>query len=240
MEQKTPVEESRHPKHMLTQVAKSFFYAFDGLFYVLVTQRNMRFHFCMALWVMCFSVILKLPDLQKSFLFIIITFVFAMEVLNTCIENLTNLMSPEYSQFAKVAKDTAAAAVLVVSIGSLMAAGYLLMIPFFDTILAPHFWQTSHFQIIAVAVIVCAVLGFWLTLALKIPSTIFIFPCSAASAFAITYLGVRSGDWLAFTAMIVLSYLLYNSLTRLKTPYYFAIIGHGIGIAAFLAHKFLM
>jgi diacylglycerol kinase len=224
---------------MMSQVVMSFYYAFDGLFYVLVTQRNMRFHFCMALWVMCFAVILELPDIQKSFLFIIITFVFAMEILNTCIENLTNLMSPDYSKFAKVAKDTAAAAVLVVSIGSLVAAGYLLMGPFFEKVLHPSFWRDGHFQIIAVAVIVFSVLGFWVILALKIPSIIFILPCSAASAFSITYLAVRGGDWLAFTAMMFFSFLLYNSLTRLKTPIYYSLAGHIAGIALFLGHYFM-
>lgn len=173
------IPDSNHPTHMLKQVVMSFWYAFDGLFYVMITQRNMRFHFCMALWVMSFAVIFRLPPLHKAFLFMIITFVFAMEVLNTCIENLTNLMSPEYSKWAKIAKDTAAAAVLVVSIGSVMAACYLLIGPFFDTLFNPEFWKTGAFEIVAVAVIVFSVLGFWLTRALHWPMRVFLIPFCA-------------------------------------------------------------
>jgi diacylglycerol kinase (ATP) len=234
------LQESRHPKNMLVQVAKSFYYAFDGLFYVMLTQRNMRFHFCMALWVVCFAVILKLPDLQKSFLFMIISFVFAMEVLNTCIENLTNLLSPDFNKFAKIAKDTAAAAVLVVSIGSLMAAGYLLIGPFFHTLLNPEFWTKGTYQILAVSMIVGSVLGFWLVRALRLPMFIFLLPSSGASAFAITHLGVKSGDWLASCAMFFFSFLLFNSLSRRKTSPLYPLAGHVLGGIAYITIYYLI
>lgn len=232
--------ESSHPTFMAKQVVMSFWYAFDGLFYVMVTQRNMRFHFCMALWVMSFAVIFRLPALHKAFLFMIITFVFAMEVLNTCIENLTNLMSPEYSQWAKIAKDTAAAAVLVVSIGSVMAAGYLLIGPFFRTLLNPDFWKTGTFEIVGVAVIVCSVLGFWLTRALRWPMRVFLIPFCAACAFAILHISVRGGDWLACCAMFFFSFLLFNSLTRRATSPLWPLAGHAAGAAVYAAVAFAM
>ena len=223
------------PKNMLMQVVMSFYYAFNGLFHVMLTQRNMRFHFCMALWVMSFAVILQLDSLQKAFLFLIITFVFAMETLNTCIENLTNLLSPDYSEWARIAKDTAAAAVLVVSIGSLMAAGYLLIKPFFRMMLAPAFWEGGRNQVVAVAIIVGSVLGFWATRALRLPMHLFLIPACAASAFAITYLSLSGHDWLAFCAMIFFSFLLFNSLSKLKTPVIYAALGHVLGVAACFA-----
>ena len=232
--------ESNHPTYMAKQVVLSFWYAFDGLFYVMLTQRNMRFHFCMALWVMSFAVIFRMPDLHKAFLFMIITFVFAMEVLNTCIENLTNLMSPEYNVWAKIAKDTAAAAVLVVSIGSVMAAGYLLIGPFFRTLLNPDYWKHGNFEIVGGAVIVGSVLGFWLTRAFKWPMRLFLVPCCAASAFAILHISVRGGDWLACCAMFFFSFLLFNSLTRLKTSPVWALAGHVAGVATYVIVYFVM
>lgn len=228
-EPEVQLEESKNPGAMATAVVKSFFYAFDGLFYVMLTQRNMRFHFCMALWVMCFSIILKVPSFEKSFLLMIITFVFAMEILNTCIENLTNLMSPDYHIHAKIAKDTAAAAVLVVSIGSVMAAGYLLMGPFFKTVLDPEFWGRDRMQVIAVAVIVGCVLLFWLARALEAPLMATLIPASAGSAYFITYLAASGSDVIAFFAMMFFSFLIFNSLTKRKTPVAFPALGHAIG-----------
>lgn len=221
------------PRKMLMQVVMSFSYAFNGLFHVMLTQRNMRFHFCMALWVMSFSVILGISNLQKAFLFMIITFVFAMEILNTCVESITNLMSPEYNKWAGIAKDTAAAAVLVVSIGSVMAAGYLLIGPFFGAILDPHFLARSHFQLIAVCVIVGAVLGFWFVRAIKLPMALFLIPACAASSFAIAHLALKGRDGLAFCAMEFFSLLLFNSLAKRRTPILHPILGHALGAAAY-------
>lgn len=221
--------QSDRPEKMLMQVVMSFGYAFNGLFHVMLTQRNMRFHFCMALWVMSFSVILEISNLQKAFLFMIITFVFAMEILNTCVESITNLMSPEFNKWAGIAKDTAAAAVLVVSIGSVMAAGYLLVGPFFHAVLNPDFLVRSHFQLIAVVVIVGSVLAFWFVRAVKLPMALFLIPACASSSFAISHLALKGRDGLAFCAMEFFSLLLFNSLAKRRTPILHPIAGHILG-----------
>jgi diacylglycerol kinase len=54
--------------------------------------------------------------------------VFATEILNTCIENLADAITTDYHPLIKKAKDLAAAAVLVVSVGALVT-GLVVFIP---------------------------------------------------------------------------------------------------------------
>ncbi len=226
-------EESHHPKNMLLQVVASFRYAFTGLFHVLLTQRNMRFHFCMALWVMCFSMVLNLTGFQKAFLFIVITFVFSMEVLNTTIEAFTDIVSPTYHEKAKVAKDTAAAAVLVVSIGSLMSAGYLLIPPFFRAMADAAWWPRHLREIAAVGIIVVSVLGFWATQVLRWPMALMELPAAAASSFSICFLSMVGRDALSFFAMQFFSILLFHSLGRHREKVRLPLAIHFFGIVVY-------
>jgi diacylglycerol kinase (ATP) len=226
-------EESRHPAKMLLVVAASFRYAFSGLFHVLLTQRNMRFHFCLALWVMSFAIILRLTGFEKAYLFMVITFVFSMETLNTCIEAFTDIVAPTYHDKAKIAKDTAAAAVLVVSIGSLMSAGYLMIPPFFHSI-ADHKWWIFHGrEMFAIGVIVVAVLGFWGTQIFRLPMLLTEIPMGAASSFAICFLCRTGQDFLSFFAMQFFSILLFHSLGRTRERISLPLAVHVLGIVAY-------
>lgn len=232
-------EESHHPKNMILQVIASFRYAFTGLFHVLLTQRNMRFHFCMAIWVMCFAIVLQLTGFQKAYLFIVITFVFSMEVLNTCIEAFTDIVSPTYHEKAKVAKDTAAAAVLVVSIGSVMSAGYLLIPPFFHAVSDPRWWALHAHEMIAIGIIVVAVLGFWGTQVLNWPMTPLMLACGGASSFAISFLSMIGRDGITFFAVQFFSILLFHSLGRRREKVTLPIVSHLLGVAACAAAHWL-
>jgi diacylglycerol kinase len=226
-------EESRHPKNMILKVIASFRYAFSGLSHVLLTQRNMRFHFCMAVWVMSFAIILQLNGFQKAFLFIVITFVFSMEVLNTCIEAFTDIVSPTYHEKAKTAKDTAAAAVLVVSIGSVMSAGYLMIPPFFHAVSDPAWWACHAREAAAIGIIVAAVLGFWGTQVLCWPMTPLMLAAGGAASFAICFLGMVGRDGITFFALQFFSILLFHSLGRRHESVSIPVSSHLLGIAAY-------
>ena len=233
-------EESRHPTKMLLKVIASFRYAFAGLSYVLLTQRNMRFHFCMAIWVMCLAIILRLTGFEKAYLFIVITFVFSMEVLNTCIEAFTDIVMPTYHEKAKIAKDTAAAAVLVVSIGSLVSAGYLMIPPFIKAIPSAVWWHAHWKEMASIGMIVVAVLGFWATQVPRWPMIITEPPLGAASGFAISYLCGSGRDWLSFIAVQFFSMMLFHSLQRKRESLKLPLAVHAAGIAAyFLLRKYL-
>ena len=97
-------------------LVKSFEYAWQGLIYCLHHERNMRIHLVFTLYMYSFLVFFnffKISSLELSVIFIANAIVFIGELINTAIESTINLIEKKYNKMAKVAKDTAAAAVLV-------------------------------------------------------------------------------------------------------------------------------
>ena len=91
----------------------SFNYAIDGIIYALRTQRNMRIHFIVALIILSACFVYDISKIEFIILAITITMVIAAELVNTAIESAIDLSTNYYHPLAKVAKNTAAGAVLV-------------------------------------------------------------------------------------------------------------------------------
>lgn len=107
---------------------RSFQYAWQGVWYCLKTQPNMRIHLAAALIVCVAGWQLDIPKVEMAVLLLTIGLVIVTEIMNTAIEKLVDLASPEYHPLAKVAKDAAAGAVLAAAIVAL-AIGYYVFIP---------------------------------------------------------------------------------------------------------------
>jgi diacylglycerol kinase len=112
----------RHP------TAKSFSYALEGLKTALQQEPNFRIHIFMAALALTLGVFLKLSTLEWLFLSFTIFYVITLELLNTVLEALVNLVSPEHQYFAKVAKDVSAACVLMAAFLSVIV-GLILFLP---------------------------------------------------------------------------------------------------------------
>jgi diacylglycerol kinase len=106
-------------------VAAAFGYAIDGLRAAWRTQRNVRIQAVIAVVAVVAAVVLRFPPLSCALLALAIALVIAAELLNTAIEAVVDLVSPEDHPLAGRAKDVAAAAVLVASLGAL-AIGLIL------------------------------------------------------------------------------------------------------------------
>jgi diacylglycerol kinase (ATP) len=111
---------------------KSFHYAFEGIIYATRTQRNMRVHWFVATAVLAATLVLHLHRPYVIAVVIVIAMVLAAELFNTAIEAVVNLMTVAHHPLAKIAKDTAAGAVLVVAFAAAIV-GYL---TFYEGILA--------------------------------------------------------------------------------------------------------
>jgi diacylglycerol kinase (ATP) len=111
---------------------RSFHYAFEGIIYATRTQRNMRIHWFAAAAVLAATLVLHLHRPYVIAIVILIAMVLAAELFNTAIEAVVNLMTVAHHPLAKIAKDTAAGAVLVVAVAAAIA-GYLI---FYEGILA--------------------------------------------------------------------------------------------------------
>jgi len=106
------------------RILDSFNFAFEGIIHVLRTQRNMRIHFVVAIVVLVVAVISNVTKLELIALLISITFVLIAEMFNTALEGAIDVATSSFDPLAKLAKDTAAGAVLIAAINA-VAVGYL-------------------------------------------------------------------------------------------------------------------
>jgi diacylglycerol kinase len=109
-------------------LARSFRYAFAGLFYVVRSQRNFRIHMAAALVAAALALALGFAPVEWAVLATIITLVMTLEMVNTVVEAAVDLASPAYHPLAKIAKDVAAGAVLLTAIGAVVV-GLFLFVP---------------------------------------------------------------------------------------------------------------
>ncbi len=107
---------------------RSFGYAFAGLVHVLRTQRNFRIHLVIVALVVSLGLYVGLAGVEWAVLIICIALVLAGEMMNTVVETIVDMASPEYHPLAKIAKDVAAAAVLLTAIASVLV-GLLVLGP---------------------------------------------------------------------------------------------------------------
>lgn len=98
---------------------KSFSYAFRGIKIALLSERNLKIHFFMAIASLTLGYLVGLTLVEWCLLIIIIGLVISLELSNTAIETLCNLICKgEYNQEIKKVKDISAGAVLIVSISA--------------------------------------------------------------------------------------------------------------------------
>ncbi|MEO1469961.1 MAG: diacylglycerol kinase family protein [Pseudomonadota bacterium] len=100
----------------LTARARSFRFAFEGLGYVLATQANARIHLALAVAVVIAGLTLGVEGDDWRWLGAAIAAVWVAEILNTAIEHLCDVVSPERREAVRRAKDCAAGAVLVAAL----------------------------------------------------------------------------------------------------------------------------
>lgn len=106
---------------------KSFGYALDGLIYAFKYEQNMLVHISATIGVVILGLLLKITGTEWLLIFLIIGLVIATELINTSIEAVVDLTSPEVHPLAKIAKDTAAAAVMVFSIVAILIGIFIFL-----------------------------------------------------------------------------------------------------------------
>ena len=103
----------------MKSLIKSFGYAFSGIFEALRYERNMRIHFVCMMYMYSFLFVydfFEITRTQVAVIFLANMAVVAAELVNTAVERTVDLASEEYTKNGKIAKDTAAGAVLVCAI----------------------------------------------------------------------------------------------------------------------------
>ncbi len=116
------------------QVAESLFasfqYAWAGVTYCAATQRNFRIHLGVGVVAISLGLYEHISPLEFAVVSLTIALVLTFELLNTALEAVVDLtVGDRYHELAKIAKDTAAGAVLIAAVGALFVAGWILLPP---------------------------------------------------------------------------------------------------------------
>ena len=104
---------------------KSFGYSIDGLKYAYKYEQSMTIHFLMVAVVLIAGFLLKISLFEWLICLMLMGLVMATELINTSIEAVVDLTCPEIHPLAKIAKDTASAAVFVFSVVAAISGGII-------------------------------------------------------------------------------------------------------------------
>lgn len=116
-------------KEKKNPLINSFGYAFEGIFTCIRKERNMKIH-CAAIVLVVFAgFFFRIPVEQWCICLILFGMVASLELVNTAVEAVVDLVTEEKKPLAKIAKDTAAGAVLF---SAVMAAiiGCIIFLPY--------------------------------------------------------------------------------------------------------------
>ncbi|MDP3386786.1 MAG: diacylglycerol kinase family protein [Eubacteriales bacterium] len=111
----------------MNKVISSFKYASRGISYVYKTQRNFRIQLMMLLLAAVIGLLLNISVNHWIMLIIISCLVLTLEIVNTAIENIIDMITDEYHESAEKAKDAAAGAVLVASFFSVVIGAFIFL-----------------------------------------------------------------------------------------------------------------
>lgn len=119
-----------------TSRGNAFVHAFRGLWYVIHTQHNAWIHAAVTTLVILLAWWLDLPARDWAVLLLTITLVWTAEFINTALEAVVDLASPQQHPLAKVGKDVGAAAVLIAALTSILVGLLILGPPLWGKLIA--------------------------------------------------------------------------------------------------------
>lgn len=103
----------------------SFKNAFSGLFWALSTQPNYRVHFILSIFSVFAGIYFWISYYEWLIIFLLITVGLVIETLNTALESTNDAITREIRPEIKIAKDVAAAAMLIFAVGSSIIAFFI-------------------------------------------------------------------------------------------------------------------
>ena len=119
-------EESKRSRAAYSLVS-AFSNAGEGFTYTLISQRNMKIHLSVGVLAIVLGIAFSISALEWLAIVICIGAVIALECVNTAIESVVDLVTPDHRELAKRAKDCAAAAVLIAAISAVAVEAIVLL-----------------------------------------------------------------------------------------------------------------
>ncbi len=120
--------DERKKEKGLKKFINSFSYPIKGLKYAYRNEQNLAFDIGMSILVVIAGFLFKVSISEWALLALTIGIVLSLELINTAIEAVVDLVTEDYHPLAKVAKDTSAAAVFICAIASVIV-GLIIFLP---------------------------------------------------------------------------------------------------------------
>lgn len=114
----------------IKRLIKSFRYAFKGLCRTIKEEQNLKMQLIVAFVVILLGFYFKISKIDWLFLILIITIVLLMEIGNSAVERVTDMLKPRINNYVKEIKDISAAAVMLASVMAVIA-GLIIFWPYF-------------------------------------------------------------------------------------------------------------
>lgn len=114
------------PQKGVQRIWSAFFYSLDGLKFALFNEAAFRQELCLLVVAIVMLSFWQIPFLCKCVLFISTANIVVVEIVNSAIEAVVDMVSPEFHVLAKHAKDLGSAAVLVSIVISAILWAYTL------------------------------------------------------------------------------------------------------------------
>jgi diacylglycerol kinase (ATP) len=122
---------------------KSTNFAIEGVLHGAKTQRHLRYHFFSTAFILFLSFLLGVTRMEFIAISLAVMMVITAEMLNSAVEVVVDIVSPEYSEKARVAKDIAAGAVLISAFGAAVL-GYIIIFPYLKMLFVNGFSIARH------------------------------------------------------------------------------------------------
>jgi diacylglycerol kinase len=111
----------------MRKLLKSFTYAFTGIKTTLASEANFKIHLLAAIMAIALGFAVNISNTEWVVIILCIAFVLSMEMINTAIEKLCNVVHKDIHPVIKAVKDIAAGAVLVAAVGSLIIGSVIFL-----------------------------------------------------------------------------------------------------------------
>lgn len=109
---------------------RSFRYAFRGLQFVWMQEQNFRIQTFVAMVVVVGMIIFHVHPWEAIALIFVMTMVLIMELLNTIVEHIIDILKPRLHHYIGTLKDMMAAAVVLASFAAVIV-GVIIFLPYF-------------------------------------------------------------------------------------------------------------
>ncbi len=124
-EHDTSASENRNHDASRQSLARSFANAWQGIVVCVVEERNIKIHCFAAVMVVIFGFLLHISVTEWCICFTLFGLIMGLELVNTAVESVVDLVTEDWQPLAKRAKDCAAGAVLIAAIWTAVTGGII-------------------------------------------------------------------------------------------------------------------